>query len=89
MKHVGDEGDKEVIEKVDTMLKDLREKEENLEAVESLNQTLIVTERMSNEELQEARKELINVCAKSYIQIMHLLHFPVLPIVISFYSPKP
>lgn len=31
MKHVGDEGDMEVIEKVDSMLKDLREKEENLE----------------------------------------------------------
>lgn len=60
MKHVGDEGDMEVIEKVDEMLRDLREKEENLEGVESLNQTLIIKERMSNEELQEARKELIN-----------------------------
>lgn len=60
MKHVGDEGDMEVIKKVDEMLKELREKEENLEGVESLNQTLIVKERMSNEELQEARKELIN-----------------------------
>ncbi|XP_021749571.1 protein INVOLVED IN DE NOVO 2-like [Chenopodium quinoa] len=60
MKHVGDEGDMEVIQKVDSMLKDLREKEESLEEVESLNQTLVVTERMSNEELQDARKELIN-----------------------------
>ncbi|GAB2299828.1 hypothetical protein Dimus_033880 [Dionaea muscipula] len=60
MKHVGDEGDMEVMEKVDTMLKDLREKEGELEEVEVLNQTLIVKERMSNEELQEARKELIN-----------------------------
>lgn len=60
MKHVGDEGDMEVIQKVDAMLKDLREKEENLEEVESLNQTLVVTERMSNEELQDARKELIH-----------------------------
>ncbi|KAK9683312.1 hypothetical protein RND81_10G131200 [Saponaria officinalis] len=60
MKHVEDEGDQEVIQKVDTMLRDLRDKEESLEAVESLNQTLIVKERMSNEELQEARKELIN-----------------------------
>ncbi|KAL9226603.1 hypothetical protein vseg_002395 [Gypsophila vaccaria] len=60
MKHVEDEGDMEVIQKVDSMLKDLREKEESLEEVESLNQTLIVKERMSNEELQDARKELIN-----------------------------
>lgn len=31
-----------------------------------MNQTLVVTERMSNEELQDARKELINVRTKSY-----------------------
>ncbi|GAB2210917.1 hypothetical protein Droror1_Dr00016206 [Drosera rotundifolia] len=60
MKHVKDEGDIEVMEKVDKMLRDMREKEAELEEVETLNQTLIVKERMSNEELQEARKELIN-----------------------------
>ncbi|GAB4831801.1 hypothetical protein Ancab_005816 [Ancistrocladus abbreviatus] len=60
MKHVGDEGDMEVIEKVDKMLKDLREKEGELEELEVLNQTLIVKERRSNEELVEARKELVN-----------------------------
>ncbi|KAL9226604.1 hypothetical protein vseg_002396 [Gypsophila vaccaria] len=59
-KHVEDERDIEVIQKVDSMLKDLREKEESLEAVESLNQTLIVKERMSNDELRDAREELIN-----------------------------
>ncbi|KMT18331.1 hypothetical protein BVRB_2g024880 [Beta vulgaris subsp. vulgaris] len=57
MEHVAD---KEEIQQVEAIQKDLREKEESLEGVESLNQTLIVTERMSNEELQEARKELIN-----------------------------
>ncbi|GAB2288730.1 hypothetical protein Dimus_023047 [Dionaea muscipula] len=60
MKHVADEGDMEVMEKVDKMLNDLREKEGEREDVEALNQTLIVKERRSNEELQEARKELIN-----------------------------
>lgn len=62
MEHVAD---KEEIQQVEAIQKDLREKEESLEGVESLNQTLIVTERMSNEELQEARKELINVCTAS------------------------
>ncbi|CAH9112612.1 unnamed protein product [Cuscuta epithymum] len=60
MKHMGDEGDEEVLQKVDELIKSIREKEEELEAVEALNQTLIVKERKSNDELQEARKELIN-----------------------------
>lgn len=62
MDYVGDKDDKEVVKNYEAMLRDLREKEENLDEVESLNQTLIVKERMSNEELVEARKELINVC---------------------------
>lgn len=57
---MGDDGDMEVMEKVDSTLKDLREKEGDLEDLEALNQTLIVKERKSNDELQEARKELIN-----------------------------
>ena len=61
MKHMGDDGDVEVLEKVDALLKQLREKEGELEDLEALNQTLIVKERKSNDELQEARKELINV----------------------------
>lgn len=61
VRRMGDDGDVEVLEKVDTMLKDLREKEETFEDLEALNQTLIVKERKSNDELQEARKELVNV----------------------------
>jgi len=37
LKHVGD-GDMEVIQKVDEMLKEVREQEDNLEEVESLSQ---------------------------------------------------
>ena len=59
MKHMGDDGDVEILEKVDTILKQLREKEGELEDLEALNQTLIVKERKSNDELQEARKELL------------------------------
>ncbi|KZV26118.1 myosin-2 heavy chain-like [Dorcoceras hygrometricum] len=60
IKHMAEEGDLEVLEKVDLLLKSLREKEGELGDLEALNQTLIVKERRSNEELQEARKELVN-----------------------------
>nr|POE77098.1 protein involved in de novo 2 [Quercus suber] len=53
MKHMGDDGDVEILEIVDTILKQLRDKGE-LEDLEALNQTLIVKERKSNDELQEA-----------------------------------
>lgn len=61
MKHMEDEDDAEILKKVDVLLSDLREKEGNLEDIEALNQALIVKERNSNDELQEARKELITV----------------------------
>ncbi|MBA0569041.1 hypothetical protein Golob_006501 [Gossypium lobatum] len=60
IRHMGDEDDKEVLQKIEASLKDLREKEGELEDLEALNQTLIVSERKSNDELQDARKELIN-----------------------------
>ncbi|CAN4095992.1 unnamed protein product [Withania somnifera] len=60
MKHIEEEGDQEVLENVDTLLKSLREKEEKYEDLVALNQTLIVKERKSNDELQEALKELVN-----------------------------
>ncbi|GLT75422.1 hypothetical protein SLA2020_471510 [Shorea laevis] len=59
-RHMGEDGDMEVMEKVEATLHELREKEGDLEDLEALNQTLIVKERKSNDELQEARKELIN-----------------------------
>ena len=61
MKHMEDDGDVEVLKKVDALLQDLREKEQSLEDLDALNQMLIIKERKSNDELQEARKELINV----------------------------
>eukprot|EP00257_Ricinus_communis_P023324 XP_015583273.1 protein INVOLVED IN DE NOVO 2 isoform X2 [Ricinus communis] len=60
MKHMGDDGDVEVLQKMETIIQNLREKEGELEDLETLNQALIVSERKSNDELQEARKELIN-----------------------------
>lgn len=60
MKHMKEEN-VEVQEKMDTIITEIKEKEEEMDAVEALNQSLIVRERKSNDELQEARKELINV----------------------------
>lgn len=62
MKQIEEEANQEVLQKVDTLLMDLREKEEKYEDLVALNQTLIVKERKSNDELQEALKELVNVC---------------------------
>lgn len=61
MKHMQDDGDSEVLDKTDALHQDLREKEQSLRDLDALNQTLIIKERESNDELQEARKELINV----------------------------
>ncbi|CAJ1970903.1 unnamed protein product [Sphenostylis stenocarpa] len=60
MQYIEDDGDSEVLNKVDVLHKDLREKEQSLHELDALNQTLIIKERQSNDELQEARKELIN-----------------------------
>ncbi|KAI4355815.1 hypothetical protein L6164_004554 [Bauhinia variegata] len=58
MKHLGDEDDAAVQKKMKDMKDELQEKIENLEDLQSMNQTLITKERESNNELQEARKEL-------------------------------
>ncbi|XP_065864212.1 factor of DNA methylation 4-like [Euphorbia lathyris] len=61
MKHMGEEEeDMEVKKRMDQMENDLKEKEEELDDLDSLNQTLMVKERMNNDQLQDARKELIN-----------------------------
>ncbi|XP_068486001.1 protein INVOLVED IN DE NOVO 2-like isoform X2 [Phaseolus vulgaris] len=60
MQYIEDDGDSEVLNTVNVLHKDLREKEQSLRDVDALNQTLIIKERQSNDELQEARKELIN-----------------------------
>ncbi|RHN64919.1 putative XS domain-containing protein [Medicago truncatula] len=59
MKHLGDQDDEAIKKKMEEMSTELADKIESLEDMESMNQTLIVKERQSNDELQEARKELI------------------------------
>ncbi|GAB4850493.1 hypothetical protein Ancab_029799 [Ancistrocladus abbreviatus] len=59
MKHLGDDDDAAVKKKMEEMTEELQEKEDDLTDMESLNQTLLTKERQSNDELQAARKELI------------------------------
>ena len=61
MKHLGDEDDAAVQKKIKEMNEELEEKVDEMAGVEDLNRTLIAKERQSNDELQEARKELITV----------------------------
>ncbi|XP_059440371.1 protein INVOLVED IN DE NOVO 2-like [Corylus avellana] len=50
----------EVQKKMDAIVEDLKDKEEELSSLEAMNQILMIKERKTNDELQEARKELIN-----------------------------
>ncbi|XP_020577471.1 factor of DNA methylation 5-like [Phalaenopsis equestris] len=58
MKHMGGE-DSKVNNKIEELNEALKEKVEELEDLEALNQVLIVKERKNNDELQEARKGLL------------------------------
>ncbi|KAK3020254.1 hypothetical protein RJ639_045578, partial [Escallonia herrerae] len=60
MKHMGDDGDTKVQKQIEDIRRDLLDKEEELEGLEALNQALVIKERKTNDELQDARKELIN-----------------------------
>ncbi|KAK7839653.1 protein involved in de novo 2 [Quercus suber] len=61
LKHMGEDGDMELKKNMDAIKEDLKEKEEELEHMEALQQALVIKERKSNDELQEAHKELISV----------------------------
>lgn len=69
MRHMAEEGDVEDKKKLDSIEEELRDKEEELEGLESLNSSLIVKQRMANEEVQEARKQLITVFKDSRANI--------------------
>ncbi|OIV98274.1 hypothetical protein TanjilG_09908 [Lupinus angustifolius] len=61
LKHMKDDDeDAEVLNKVDSLLKELRENEEAFQDLDEMNNTLIAKQRKSNDELQEARNELLN-----------------------------
>ena len=64
MKHMPGEEDSESKRKIDELSEQLQDKLDEMEASESLHKTLLLKERISNDELQDARKKLIDV---SYI----------------------
>lgn len=53
-------GDVEEKKRMKSLEEKLKEKEDYLEDLECLNQVLLIKERKSNDEVQDARKELIN-----------------------------
>ncbi|RHN75995.1 putative XS domain-containing protein [Medicago truncatula] len=71
MNHIG-ETDPDEKKKLEAIRMELQEKEEELENVEDLQQTLVVQERKTNDELQDARKKLISWigCPKNTAQVI-------------------
>ncbi|KAL8542926.1 hypothetical protein ACS0TY_003703 [Phlomoides rotata] len=61
VKHMGGDEDEKVAEKLHALQQELEDKEEERQHLEELCQALIVKEFKTNDELQEARKELINI----------------------------
>ncbi|KAL6566602.1 hypothetical protein OROMI_015006 [Orobanche minor] len=64
MKHMTageEEEDMELKKKLESIEEELKDKEEEFDGLESLSQALIIKERKTNDELQEARKHLIHV----------------------------
>lgn len=70
MIHMEQDGDEQSTNHLVDIQCQLKQKEGDLEQLEKTNQYLIVKERRSNDELQEARKELIEV-RTSYLSSTH------------------
>uniref|UniRef100_A0ACD5VXF7 Uncharacterized protein n=1 Tax=Avena sativa TaxID=4498 RepID=A0ACD5VXF7_AVESA len=60
MKHMPGHEDSESMKKINKLSEELQDKMDELDAMESLNQTLVIKESKSSTELQEARMELEN-----------------------------
>lgn len=61
MKHLGDDDDEAVKQKMQEMNDELEDKKSELEGLEQMNSALMTKERQSNDEIQAARKKLIAV----------------------------
>ncbi|XP_047327938.1 factor of DNA methylation 1-like [Impatiens glandulifera] len=59
MTHLGDDDDEALQKKIKELNDELEQKQNEMIDLEDLNQTLLIKERMSNDEVQEARKEFI------------------------------
>ncbi|KAI3423655.1 XS domain-containing protein [Psidium guajava] len=65
MKHMEDDEDADLKQKMKEIEENLKEKEEEMEYHDHLRQALTVQERKTNDELQDARKELIKILGKN------------------------
>ncbi|XP_074381018.1 uncharacterized protein LOC141721799 isoform X1 [Apium graveolens] len=65
MKYLGNEDDEALQSKTKELEEQLKEKEDQWNDVKSLNQTLLIKKRQSNDELQEACKKLIKMDSSS------------------------
>ncbi|CAH2053894.1 unnamed protein product [Thlaspi arvense] len=74
MRHMELDGGIEIVNKVETLLRELSEKEGELSHVNKFNQELVVRERKTNDELQEARRALISNLRdkRSYIGVRRM-----------------
>ncbi|XP_047327939.1 factor of DNA methylation 2-like isoform X1 [Impatiens glandulifera] len=59
IKHLGDEDDEALQKMIKKLNDELEQKQNEMIDLEDLNQILLIKERMSNDEVQEARKEFI------------------------------
>jgi hypothetical protein len=60
MKHMPGEEESELKKKIGELSEELQDKYEEMDSVESLHHTLLIKEQKTNEELQDARKKLID-----------------------------
>ncbi|XP_022755771.1 factor of DNA methylation 4 isoform X2 [Durio zibethinus] len=83
MQHMERDGDAEGKRKMEAIQGELQEKEEEMGDLEDLNQALIIKERKSNDELQDARKELIitfkDVSTRAYIGVKRMGELDIKP----------
>ena len=66
VKHMEGEG-VDVKKRTEELTAKLNERIEEMEDLEALNQTLVIKERMTNDEIQDAKKELIAVMSCQYM----------------------
>lgn len=71
----GESGDYNMTFQIEDLMSELAEKAEELNDMEVLNQTLILKEHMSNDQLQEARKELLNVRLEWILIFLDMFQF--------------
>lgn len=73
MQHMGGEDDSAVQEKIKEMKGELDEKIDDMKHLDEMNNALVLKERQSNDELQEARKLLIQVLYLIQFKLCHIL----------------